>query len=247
MFSRIEMRRGTPRAKGASIDGTRVDRRIYLYCSQTARSDGRRHRHRGQSRHAGKGSQYPHPSAGRARIGAGRGFGCALLAASSLRRAARHHNGSRIHRRRLHPARRKGRRGPGVDNRGDGLGHGFDRYRVRSWLLAAGVSRRRDLSDPARCRFPVEHCLRPRVVAVFYRRIRPRSSRSEIGDALRGCKFIWIVCRGKRPAVPVDNQIRTYWWCSPPRIGRQRICPARSTARENGASFCKDRCVRPPL
>src|SRR6202022_1489787 len=47
--------------------------------------------------------------------------------------------------------------------------------------------------------------------------------------------------------VPVVNQIRTYWWCSPPRIGRQRICPARSTARENGASFSKERCVRAPL
>jgi MFS family permease len=47
--------------------------------------------------------------------------------------------------------------------------------------------------------------------------------------------------------VPVENQIRTYWWCSPPRIGRQRICPARSTARESGASFSKDRCVRAPL
>jgi hypothetical protein len=47
--------------------------------------------------------------------------------------------------------------------------------------------------------------------------------------------------------VPVDNQIRTYWWCSPPRIGRQRIRPARSTARENGASFSKERCVRVPL
>jgi hypothetical protein len=46
---------------------------------------------------------------------------------------------------------------------------------------------------------------------------------------------------------PVENQIRTYWWCSPPRIGRQRICPARSTARENGASFSNDRCVRAPL
>src|SRR6476646_7156134 len=36
--------------------------------------------------------------------------------------------------------------------------------------------------------------------------------------------------------VPIENQSRTYWWCSPPRIGRQRICPARSTVRENGAS-----------
>jgi hypothetical protein len=26
----------------------------------------------------------------------------------------------------------------------------------------------------------------------------------------------------------------------PARIGRQRICPAGSTARENGASFSKD-------
>src|ERR1700676_1810369 len=47
--------------------------------------------------------------------------------------------------------------------------------------------------------------------------------------------------------VPVVNQIRTYWWCSPPRIGRQRICPASSTAREIGASFSKDKCVRVPL
>src|SRR5258706_15918848 len=27
-------------------------------------------------------------------------------------------------------------------------------------------------------------------------------------------------------AVPVVNQIRTYWWCSPPRTGRQRMVPA---------------------
>jgi alkylation response protein AidB-like acyl-CoA dehydrogenase len=30
--------------------------------------------------------------------------------------------------------------------------------------------------------------------------------------------------------VPVANQIRTYWWCSPPRIGWQRMSPASSTA-----------------
>jgi hypothetical protein len=40
--------------------------------------------------------------------------------------------------------------------------------------------------------------------------------------------------------VPVEYQIRTYLWCSPPRIGRRRICPARSTVRENGASFSKE-------
>jgi hypothetical protein len=45
-------------------------------------------------------------------------------------------------------------------------------------------------------------------------------------------------------AVPVANQIWTYWWCSLPRIGRQRMSPASSTAREIGATFSKDRCVR---
>jgi hypothetical protein len=44
-------------------------------------------------------------------------------------------------------------------------------------------------------------------------------------------------------AVPVVNQIRTYWWCSPPRTGRQRMVPASLTARETGASFSKDKCV----
>jgi len=57
-----------------------------------------------------------------------------------------------------------------------------------------------------------------------------------------------VVCwhHGNIPsmAVPVANQIRTYWWCSPPRIGRQRMSPASSTAREIGASFSKDKCVR---
>jgi uncharacterized protein (DUF983 family) len=43
--------------------------------------------------------------------------------------------------------------------------------------------------------------------------------------------------------VPVVNQLRTYWWCSPPRTGRQRMVPASLTARETGASFSKDKCV----
>src|SRR5712671_5165784 len=38
-------------------------------------------------------------------------------------------------------------------------------------------------------------------------------------------------------AVLVVNQIRIYWWCSPPRNGRQRMCPVRSTARETGVRF----------
>jgi hypothetical protein len=53
--------------------------------------------------------------------------------------------------------------------------------------------------------------------------------------------------RNLPPGVPVVNQIRIYWWCSPPRTGRQRMCPVRSTARETGVSFSKDRCVRTSL
>src|SRR5258707_9849148 len=34
------------------------------------------------------------------------------------------------------------------------------------------------------------------------------------------------------PPVPIVNQIRIYWWCSPPRTGRQRMCrAARRRAR----------------
>ena len=45
-------------------------------------------------------------------------------------------------------------------------------------------------------------------------------------------------CRKSNPNILV---------CSPPRTGRQRMLPARSTARETGASFSKDRCVRTSL
>src|ERR1700721_4533193 len=44
--------------------------------------------------------------------------------------------------------------------------------------------------------------------------------------------------------VPVANQLRTYLWCSPPRIGRQRIRPALLTVRDRSESLFKDRCVR---
>ncbi len=47
--------------------------------------------------------------------------------------------------------------------------------------------------------------------------------------------------------VPTANQIRAYWWCSPPRIGRQRIRPTVSAARDIGASLCNDKWVRVPL
>jgi hypothetical protein len=67
-----------------------------------------------------------------------------------------------------------------------------------------------------------------------------------IHESVRAPEALEFAVAGYDPGsvVPVDNQIRTYWWCSPPRIGRQRIGPARSTARENGASFSKERCVR---
>jgi hypothetical protein len=47
--------------------------------------------------------------------------------------------------------------------------------------------------------------------------------------------------------VPTANQIRLYWWCSPPRIGRQRMRPTFSAARDIGASLCNDKWVRVPL
>ena len=47
--------------------------------------------------------------------------------------------------------------------------------------------------------------------------------------------------------VPTANQIRAYWWCSPPRIGRQRMRPTVSAARDIGASLCNDKWVRVPL
>ena len=55
--------------------------------------------------------------------------------------------------------------------------------------------------------------------------------------------------RGGRPKtpVPVENQIRTYSWCNPPRIGRQRMRPALFTVRDRGASLSKAKCVRVSL
>jgi hypothetical protein len=47
--------------------------------------------------------------------------------------------------------------------------------------------------------------------------------------------------------VSTANQIRAYWWCSPPRIGRQRMRPTVSAGRDIGASLCNDKWVRVPL
>jgi hypothetical protein len=41
-----------------------------------------------------------------------------------------------------------------------------------------------------------------------------------------------------------ENHIRTYWWCSPARIGMATIAPDGWTARCEGASFCNATCVR---
>ena len=43
-------------------------------------------------------------------------------------------------------------------------------------------------------------------------------------------------------AVPIENQSRTYWWCKPRRKFGGKKSP-RSTVRENGASFSKERDV----
>src|SRR6266404_6925385 len=56
-----------------------------------------------------------------------------------------------------------------------------------------------------------------------------------------------LITKSEKWPVPVVNQIRTYWGCSPPRTGRQRMVPASLTARETGASFSKDKCVRTSL
>src|SRR5258708_3897076 len=85
-------------------------------------------------------------------------------------------------------------------------------------------------------------------------RPRPRNFANEV-DAARHrpaveLSLLWVESRCGAVALgscPVANQIRTYWWCSPPRTGRQRMLPAPSTARETGASFSKDRCVRTSL
>ena len=47
-----------------------------------------------------------------------------------------------------------------------------------------------------------------------------------------------------RATPPTANQIRAYWWCSPPRIARQRMRPAVSTARDIGASLLPCRSSR---
>ena len=49
-------------------------------------------------------------------------------------------------------------------------------------------------------------------------------------------------------AIPVlsENHIRTYWWCSPDKIGMATMTPDRWTARPSGVSLPKARCACAP-
>jgi hypothetical protein len=45
-------------------------------------------------------------------------------------------------------------------------------------------------------------------------------------------------------AVLSENHIRTYWWCSPDKIGMATMTPDRWTARPRGTSLPNAKCVR---
>jgi hypothetical protein len=72
---------------------------------------------------------------------------------------------------------------------------------------------------------------------------RPLGGRPQIDTELRAS----IRRMSMENPVPVENQIRTYSWCNPPRIGRQRMRPALFTVRDRGASLSKAKCVRVAL
>jgi len=55
---------------------------------------------------------------------------------------------------------------------------------------------------------------------------------------------LWGAPRIHGELVPSENHIRTYWWCSPAKIGMATMAPERWTARCRGASFCNAKCVR---
>ena len=48
----------------------------------------------------------------------------------------------------------------------------------------------------------------------------------------------------ERVGVLSENHIRTYWWCSPDKIGMATMTPDRWTARPRGASLPNAKCVR---
>jgi hypothetical protein len=98
----------------------------------------------------------------------------------------------------------------------------------------------------------LHQCIRPLIGACCapghhgYQRacelISGQASNGPFGSPVFACAGKTDPPSSSHPA-PVVNQTRTYWWCSPPRTGRQRMVPASLTARETGASFSKDKCV----
>jgi hypothetical protein len=50
---------------------------------------------------------------------------------------------------------------------------------------------------------------------------------------------------GNIPVVPVVNEIRTYWWRSPPRTGRQRTVAAGTIGARRGATLWRYLASRP--
>ena len=80
---------------------------------------------------------------------------------------------------------------------------------------------------------------------------KPFAGLTEVGEAVHlqwVISFPWVPKEGKftgdtiysiRPLEPVlsENHIRTYWWCSPARIGMATMAPERWTARCRGRIF----------
>ena len=73
---------------------------------------------------------------------------------------------------------------------------------------------------------------------VFTRRIQA------IGIRDRPTSFRSPWQNGHVERVRSKNHIRTYWWCSPDKIGMTVMRPDRWTIRRNGASFWSARWVR---
>src|SRR5260370_14303563 len=122
-------------------------------------------------------------------------------------------------------------------------------FHVRNAIKAATTRAMRTLRP--------HDCLQPGKGCGFVVKVRCRQNghdgfplRLFISRGTRTCQ-VYNSHRGEdtrsNPAWPVVNQIRTYWWCGLPRTGLQRMVPASSTARETGASFSKDKCVRTSL